>query len=699
MKLKTLLQYRNRYLYIAIALSLLILVINSYWYSLVLLPYLYYIYKRHLDLVVIVCVVIGIYLISIFAFNIMKIKENDSYNVVVVKDIKVENYTSFLGRINHQYIKVYFDENISIKPGDKLVINGMIETTSKSTIPNTFDYRNYLKSQNVKYTIFTKYVEKDSSSFSIYLLPYYIEKYIDKYQPLSGGYIKTFILAEKSDIDIELKDQINKIGISHLFAVSGLHIAILVMTLEYFLRKTRLTEMKRENVIIALLLSYLLITSFSPSVTRASIMYVLLIVNKRYKLEFSSLDILSIIFISLLFIHPFYYYDAGFLLSFLVTFSILFSTIILKKESKLHQLFLISFIAFLVTIPIILKLNHQINILSLIFNIIFLMYVTYIILPLSYIAFLLPIFDKLNYIFIKIFEFILSLVSKIDILIIKFYFPNNITIIFYYVIVFIILVSLESNKRVKESIFTLFIFLILIFMSPYFDISKTVSFIDIYGDSTLIKDSFNKCNILIDTGEYDDYDSLINYLKGKNIRKLDYLIISHFHSDHYGETEDILNEFEVETLVSKHNIHNFEDKIINCGSLAMYIYPFIYEELNENNNSIIMSLFINEKHYLFTGDIELSREKSFVNQYELDVDYLKVPHHGSITSSNQFFLSSMQPKEVFIIVSSKNLHGHPHDVVIKRYEELGIVVHRTDLMGTIEVYYLFGKEFKRIHSP
>ncbi|KFZ27158.1 MAG: ComEC family competence protein [Candidatus Izimaplasma bacterium HR2] len=699
MTLKILLQYRNRYLYIAMSLTLLILVINSVLYIIIAIPFLYYIYKNHSDLVKVILIFIGIYTMSLFAFNNLEIKEEDTYNVTVIKDIKTDNYTSFLGKINHQYIKVYFDENISIKPGDKLIIKGSTTIPSVSTIPNTFDYNNYLKSQNVKYTIFTDYVEEAGSSFSIYLLPYYIEKYIDKYQPLSGGYVKTFILAEKSGIDIEIKNQINQIGISHLFAVSGLHIAILVLTLEFFLKKTKLLEKQKENIIMALLLSYLLITSFSPSVTRASIMYVLLVVNKRYKLEFSSLDILSIIFIFLLFIRPYYYFDAGFLLSFLVTFTILFSSIILNKESKLHQLFLISFIAFLVTIPIILKLNHQINLLSLVFNIIFLMYVTYAILPLSYIAFLLPFFDKLNYVFIKIFEFILTLFSRIDILIFKFYFPNDITIIIYYVIVFFLLISLETNIRIKESLFSLILFLILIYMSPYFDFKKSVSFVDIYGDSILIKDSFNRCNILIDTGEYDDYDSLINYLKGKNIRKLDYLIISHFHSDHYGESEDILNEFLVDTVISKHNVLDYEDKTIQCGTIAMYIYPFSYKELNENNNSIIMSIFINDKHYLFTGDIEKSREIDFISEYNLDVDYLKVPHHGSITSSNQLFLDVIRPEEVFINVSVKNLHGHPHDEVIKRYEELGIIVYRTDLMGTIEVYYLFGKEYKRIHSP
>jgi len=699
MKLKTLLLYRNRYLYIAIALTILLLVFNNFWYIFLCVPYIYIIANNHIDLFKIILVVFIIYIISIVVFNERQIKEEDTYLVTVLNDINIDVYTSFVGKIKNRKIKIYFDDDIEIKPGDLLEITGELGTPSVSTIPGTFDYKNHLSSQGIKYTMFTKKISYKESSFSIYSIPYKIEKYIEKHQPLSSDYIKTFILAEKSDIDLEVKNQINKIGISHLFAVSGLHIAMIVISIEYFLKSMKIKTNIRENFIITLLLTYLLITSFTPSVTRATIMYIFLIVNKRYKLEFSSIDIISIIYILLLFIRPYYYFDVGFLLSFLVTFTILISSNILDKRSKLFQLLLISLIAFLVTIPIILQLNYQINLLSIILNIIFLLYVTYLILPLSYIAFLLPLFDKINYFSIRLFEIILGVVSNIDALVFKFYFPNSFSIMIYYFLLFIFLVSLEKNIKIRQSLFNLCLVLIIIFVSPSLDISKSVSFIDIYGDSTLIRDSFNRCNILIDTGEFDDYDSVINYLKGKNIKKLDYLIISHFHSDHYGESNDILNEFNVQTLISKKNISHFENQLIDCGSISMFLYPFQYNQKNENNNSIIMSVFISDKHYLFTGDIEQSREFDFISEYDLDVDYLKVPHHGSKTSSTRQFLESISPKEAFIIVSINNLHGHPHNDVIKRYEEMSIPVHRTDLDGTIEVYYIFGKEYKRIHSP
>ena len=104
------------------------------------------------------------YLSSLFLFEATKIKENSTYKVTVINDIKVDDYTSFLGRVNTSYIKVYLDENIPIKPGDKLEVEGLLKMPVKSTIPNTFDYSDYLKSQGIKYTLFSKEVELTNST-------------------------------------------------------------------------------------------------------------------------------------------------------------------------------------------------------------------------------------------------------------------------------------------------------------------------------------------------------------------------------------------------------------------------------------------------------------------------------------------------------------------------------------------------------
>jgi len=285
-----------------------------------------------------------------------------------------------------------------------------------------------------------------------------------------------------------------------------------------------------------------------------------------------------------------------------------------------------------------------------------------------------------------------------DFFIIKLYFSNVLEIIVYYILVFYLLFAYERKVSLIKPIISLTILIILIWCSPVFNITQKVTFLDIYGDSTIIIDRFNKCNIIIDTGEVDEYDTLVNYLKTNNIKRIDYLIITHYHSDHYGETNDLLNNFRIINLVNRDNIEEYEG-LIECGNIQFYIYPNKTDYSNENDRSIILSLFISDKHYLFTGDIELLRESSFINKYDIDVDYLKVPHHGSITSSSLAFIKAINPEEVFIIVSRKNKNNHPSDIVVSRYEQLGIKVYRTDKDGTVIVSYIFGKEFKKIHRP
>ena len=187
-------------------------------------------------------------------------------------------------------------------------------------------------------------------------------------------------------------------------------------------------------------------------------------------------------------------------------------------------------------------------------------------------------------------------------------------------------------------------------------------------------------------------------MKTNNIRRIDYLIITHFHSDHYGEVEDLLKNFNITYLVNRNNVIEYEG-MNTCGNVDFFIYHNNHEYSNENDNSIMLSLFISDKHYLFTGDIEIARETSFVKEVDIDINYLKVPHHGSITSSSVNFIEDINPEEVFIIVDRNNRNRHPNDIVIKRYEEMGIYVYRTDQDGTIIVSYFFGKEYKKVHRP
>lgn len=686
--LKILLKLRYQYIYLVFGLVLYILSTNSYLYFIPSILFLIFMYKYRKSLLLIVILICGIYQSSILLFHSKSLEIQEDYEITVIDGIKDNYTTSFRGKIDGLYIKVSLPEITSIKPGDILVVTGELTLPRSNTIPKGFNYKNYLYSKNMKYIIQVDNYSKLGSKLTIQRIPHIISKYIDSNFPKSKAYIKTFILADKSEFDQSFINSINDLGISHLFAVSGLHITLLVLTLEKFIKT------KRRFIITVFLVIYIVLTAFSPSVVRASLLYILIQIVKKYKLKLSNLDVLSIIFIGYLVISPYMYYNMGFVLSFTVTFSILLTPYLFKSKNVINSLFTVSLVAFLTTIPIVLSLNYQLNIYSLIINVVMILYMSYVILPFGYITFFLPFLDDIYARIIKPFEFIVHTQSQLEFLTFKFTFTNNLNVILYYVFLFLILINVKT-KKCSYYIQMLSLLILFTYYSNILSPTKEISVIDVYGDSILVKDSHDRCNILIDTGVTDQYDSVIDYIKSKNIRRLDYVIITHYHDDHMGELDDILESFNIGQIIDYDNHPNH----IECGSLDLEFYELINESFEENNKSVVFKLYIEDDTYLFTGDIEKEREKELLENFRIHSSNLKAGHHGSITSSSAEFIDTVDPNEVFITSFHKNTHNHPSVEVINRYKDRNITISRIDLDGTIIISYLFGVKDKKTTPP
>lgn len=234
------------------------------------------------------------------------------------------------------------------------------------------------------------------------------------------------------------------------------------------------------------------------------------------------------------------------------------------------------------------------------------------------------------------------------------------------------------------------------------------------GDSTLIITPQNK-KVLIDGGGSTDFDvgknTLLPYLLDRRINKVDYIFISHFDSDHcnglkavienitvknlviskqceitneYVELINLANKKNVNIIISKTNDKIYIDKYANIEIL------YASEKENDlNNNSIVCKLNYNNFNMLFTGDIEKKVEDKIIEKYKktnmLNVEVLKVAHHGSKTSTNQGFLNAVSPKIALIGVGENNKFGHPNDAVIQRLKKCGSQIYRTDKMGEISI--------------
>ena len=241
-----------------------------------------------------------------------------------------------------------------------------------------------------------------------------------------------------------------------------------------------------------------------------------------------------------------------------------------------------------------------------------------------------------------------------------------------------------------------------------------VHFIDIgQGDSIFIE--VQGKNILIDAGEKEHAQTIIDYLRTYDVEKLDLVFLSHPHEDHIGGMGEVLSAFEVgefyapdKELVTKSyqrmtDALSDKEKSINHLKGGMkfelgdtikldILSPNKESYMNPNNYSPVMRLSIGNNAFLFTGDAEETVETEVIRLgVELSADVLKAPHHGSKTSSTVPFLEKVSPTYIVVTSELGNDHNLPSPEILERYEEMGAKILLTEEMGSI-VFGADGKE-------
>ena len=590
------------------------------------------------------------------------------------------------------------EEINNLKLGLKVKVFGELKKPLNNTIPNIFNYKNYLETKKIYYLFTAKDFDIVDNNISfLYRIKNYLIDRCNKIDSL--GYIKSLVLGI-NDIDEEI-DNIYKVnGIMHLFAISGMHISLLSSLLLKLLKKFIKNNDLIMIVIIIFLILYSMLIGFTPSVTRSLYMYILLNINKRFKLNISNLKIIILVIVIMILYNPFYIYDIGFLYSISTSLGLIIYSKSINKSNKIISLFKISLIANIFSLPITINSNYQINILTLVINILVVPLVSYIIYPLCLLTLFIPLIYSILKIGIIILELISKLFYKIKFLIIIMPKMNIAIIITYY---FFLLLIIKYNKR----IFKLFLFLVLIFnkYSYLFDNNAYIYFFDVgQGDSSLIVSSKHKEVILIDTGGlFDNYypiENIINFLKSIGITKINYLILTHGDYDHMGYSSYLINNYKVKNVIFnngtfndlelelidilyKKNITYYQSlEYLNIANSKLY---FLNKEIynNENDNSSVLYLKLSNYKFIFMGDASIDVENKLIKTYSLnDIDVLKVGHHGSKTSSSKNFINYINPKYSIISVGKNNLFGHPNKEVLKILEQSEIF--RTDKNGSIE---------------
>lgn len=605
---------------------------------------------------------------------------------------------------------INYSEEKEFKLGQKIKAQGEFKIPKENTTWNLFNYRKYLLSLNIKYIFNADKITILNKKIS---LPYQIKNkiisYINTFK--SSSHLHAFILGNDDYLDETTKNSYQKNGITHLLAISGMNItlisAIILKIVNFFIKNKTISYL----IVFLSLVFFLFLTGLVPSILRAICLFIILTINKQLNLKIKTIYLLILLFSLFLFVNPYYLYNLGFLLSFIISFYlIIFSKLISKSQSFLKELFTINIIAFLASTPLLIKNFFEINILSPVINCLFTPFVSLIIYPLSLLTLFLKPLDNTLFYLIEIMEKSSLFFSKI----------NNFNIVlcslpvFFYILYYILITCILIKWDKGKPLYTLLIIPALLFhhslsyLNPY----TTLTMIDVgQGDSILIKLKHNKGNILIDTGGQLNYDGqkpydlasniTIPYLKSEGISKLDYLIITHGDFDHAGMAENLINNFKVKNVITNtysneliENIKNLAKRKtikfsqINTKVLTISQNKFTFLEGNQakdiNDSSLIIYANLEGENILLMGDASQNVESHLLRTYNLPkMNILKVGHHGSRTSTSSKFINQIKPQISLISAGQNNIYSHPHKETLKTLKDSKVFVTKDD--GSVKI--------------
>lgn len=691
LRLKTTLLYKNlldNYHFIVIGLAIIGLIyIHSKTILLFIFPiYLFYLFFYNKKLFIATIIILSLFILGLITKEIgfkNRILGEKALEMTVVERKEIENgYRLIVRNKNYKY-QLNTKELYSI--GDVLIIKGTFIDIDSNHIPSLFNYQDYCKYQGIYGKIIDYEIQRIDRRFVLLNMQMVLFKYYDKhFSLLSTSYLKALVLGDKSNLDPIMLDNINSIGISHLFVVSGLHVTLLIGMIERILSKVSKNNKMISWLTIIILFFYMWITNFMISVIRVVFSFVTKEINNRYHLNLSSLDILSIVTIFVLIINPYYLFNGSFILSFGMTYALIIGSKLLNSKGFLRSLFKMSIYCQVIGLPLSYNFSNRINIFSVIFNMLFVPFVSYIFLPFSLLVSFFPFLDKIYKTLIYFFEALIFLSKKFSIYIVL---PKiNIELVCLLLILLYYFFKQIETKRIKRWLIGALMLHLFIWTNyGVLNIYDQIVFFDLpNGESTLIRKAFNQYNILIDTGDVteEDNNSIVQYLHKQGIKKLDYVIITHSDSDHIGGLETIMkqikvkniitNYYEKEEIFNRYLKYNKKLKIYYLKADDYFKYYNISfnclspnKDLGDvNNNSLVFLLKIDDFKILFTGDIEGKAEKT-INQ-SIECDLLKVAHHGSKTSTSLEFLEKVKFDSAIIMNGYHNIFDFPSSVVINR---------------------------------
>ena len=545
----------------------------------------------------------------------------------------------------------------------------------------------------------------------------------------TAGFAKALLLGDRSGIDYKTNTAFKLSGISHIIAVSGLHVTMLFGLLHTLaFRRRRLTGL----ITIPSLLAFAAIVGFTPSITRACIMQILMILAMLTERDYDPPTALSFAALIMLIVNPMTVTSISFQLSVGCMVGIfLFSGKIraflespealgsLKGSgfvSKCKRWFVssvsVTISATIVTTPLVAVHFGAVSLVGVLTNLLTLWVVTFIFGGVILALFLAFVFAPIAGVLAGIISIPISYVLFVSKLLADFplsaVYTQSTYIIIWLVGCYVLLCAYLLCKTKYPLVFTccaaisLCFALLLSWSEPLMDDIR-VTVLDVGQGQCILLQSQGR-TYMVDCGGDSDTkaaDTASEYLLSQGIDTLDGIILTHYDADHAAGVEYLLTRIDTDALLLPEipdesgrgakladlakwkTSYIQKDAILTFGEAKITIFASEIGSLG--NDSGLCVLFQNQNcDILITGDRETSGEGYLLNRTELPkLELLIAGHHGSASSTGEALLTKTAPETVIISVGANNHYGHPARSLLTRLAEFGCTVYRTDLNGTV----------------
>ncbi len=631
--------------------------------------------------------------------------------------------------------RILWDVKEAVDLGNVISAKGTIIPISEPRNPSVFNYKKFLASRNIHTQIRIDSVLSNSANNSTLSWITVRKKALSIIDSNFNGdtapTAKALLLGYKNELETTTRQAFARTGLSHIMAVSGLHVGLVVapfwIIIPFFWTKKHGTKIGL-IILVSVLFFYAGITGFSSSVVRASVMAILLTYGKLFSKRSDSINLMGVAAFIILLFDPNQLFEIGFQLSFSAVLIILLILPVIQNSIPYWvrikwygtpvMVVIISLVVQLGLYPLQAYYFGEVSIISPLANALFVPLLGLIV-PLSLLSLIISsvapsigfFFNYPSVLFLNVLHEFVDYSSALSWVWINAEKPS--LLVFPFWVLLVLAIGSWRNPAIKWKMVAGMLVLFVLVQSEGLKerLSPETLLVTVFdvgqGDASLIRTPLGK-HILIDTGTWSPQTNsgsqlLLPYFKQNNIKKLDAVILSHPHADHIGGILELLSEIEIDTIYNsgyKYDSRLYHsyislaaeketpvvsltagDQIIIDPTILILALGPEGEVFNNdpNQHSVVLNVIYGKNKFLFTGDAGENQEHRLVQNYDvlLDTDFLKVGHHGSRTSSESFFLNEVSPEISVVSLANKNRFNHPHQEAVLRLSSSGSKIYFT----------------------